>query len=144
MLAKDWSNLPKIYLRDSGLLHALLGIPDLRFAVGSPNCRGELGRICDREYLAARSQTNTREFLIVPKTVRRLTSFLELPRSQTWAIEIKRSSAPKLDRGLHHARDFLKPDRTFVVYSGQDRYPIGEGIEVVGLREICQELRSLA
>lgn len=134
---------PKIYLRDSGLLHALIGIPDYEALSGHPII-GASWEGFVIENILRQVPRQTLESFYRTQDGAEVDLFLELPQSQTWAIEIKRSSAPKLDRGLHHARDFLKPDRTFVVYSGQDRYPIGEGIEVVGLREICQELRSLA
>ena len=63
---------------------------------------------------------------------------LEMPNQGLWAIEIKRSLAPKLERGFHHAREDLKPDRCFVVYSGDERYPRAEGVEVIGLEELCR------
>jgi hypothetical protein len=48
---------------------------------------------------------------------------LELPRGQIWAIEIKRGLAPTVERGLRVAMDDIRPDRTFLVYSGEERYP---------------------
>ena len=57
---------------------------------------------------------------------------LEMPNQGLWAIEIKRGLAPKLERGFHHAREDLNPDRCFVVYSGDERYPRSEGVEVIG------------
>jgi hypothetical protein len=44
---------------------------------------------------------------------------LSLPGGKLWAIEIKRSSAPKVERGFHSACADLEPNRRFVVYSGQ-------------------------
>jgi hypothetical protein len=43
---------------------------------------------------------------------------LELPGSRLWAIEVQRGLGPKLEKGFHHARERLKPERSFVVYSG--------------------------
>lgn len=62
---------------------------------------------------------------------------LEMPGGRLWAIEIKRGLAPKLDKGFHHARQDLSPERAFVVYSGNDRYPKAEGVEVIGLGELA-------
>ena len=134
---------PKIYLRDSGLLHSLLGIPDYEALLGHPIV-GASWEGFVIENILRHVPKQTLESFYRTQDGAEVDLFLELPQSQTWAIEIKRSSAPKLDRGLHHARDFLKPDRTFVVYSGQERYPLRDGIEVIGLGEICQELRSMA
>ena len=69
---------------------------------------------------------------------------LDLPGSRgRWAIEVKRGLAPTLARGFHHARDDLHVDRSFVVYSGDDRYPVGDGIEAIGLREMATLLAGV-
>ena len=65
---------------------------------------------------------------------------LEMPGGELWAIEVKRGLAPKLERGFHHARQDLSPHRCFVVYSGTERYPLAEGVEAIGLREMAREL----
>lgn len=61
---------------------------------------------------------------------------LELPGGRLWAVEVKRGSAPKLEKGSQAALADLKPDQAFLVYSGQDRYPKGTGVEAIGLPEL--------
>lgn len=61
----------------------------------------------------------------------------------TWAFEIKRSLAPKVERGLHVALDDLQPSRTFLVNAGEDHYPKGDGIEAIGLRQMMEALAAL-
>jgi hypothetical protein len=68
---------------------------------------------------------------------------LDLPGGERWGIEVKHGLVPKLDRGFHHARADLQPSRAWVVYSGDRRYPHGADVEVVPLRELCQELTAL-
>lgn len=68
---------------------------------------------------------------------------LELPGDCLWAIEVKRGLAPRLEKGFHIALGDLKPNRAFIVYSGVDRYPKGEGIEAIGLRGLAEELQFL-
>ncbi len=68
---------------------------------------------------------------------------LELPGDRLWAIEIKRASAPKVERGLRIAQDDLRPDRTFLVYSGVERYPMGGGVEAIGLTALADVLAAL-
>ena len=63
-----------------------------------------------------------------------------MPKRGLWAIEVKRGLAPKLERGFYHAREDLNPDRCFIVYSGDERYPKTEGVEVIGLEEFCRAL----
>ena len=69
---------------------------------------------------------------------------LEWSGGEVWAIEIKRSLAPSLGRGFHSAREDLRPARTFVVYGGADRYVKAEGVEVLGLRELCERILAAA
>ena len=65
---------------------------------------------------------------------------LDHPGGQRWAIEVKRGLAPKLGKGFHQARLDLAPDRTFVVIPAEERYPLGDGIEVIGVRELAELL----
>jgi len=65
---------------------------------------------------------------------------LELPGGQRWAIEIKRSSAPKLERGFYHACQDLEPQRRFVVYNGAERYSLNSETEVLSLRQMVDML----
>ena len=60
-----------------------------------------------------------------------------------WAIEIKHGLSPTLSKGFHNARADLEPKRTFVVYSGTDRYPMHDGVEAIGHVELAGELAAL-
>ena len=68
---------------------------------------------------------------------------LELPNGERWSVEVKRGSAPKLERGYWQAHEDIKPDRAFVVYSGEDHYNKGKGVEVIGLKQMAQLLFKL-
>jgi MoxR-like ATPase len=65
---------------------------------------------------------------------------LDLPGARRWAIEIKHGHATTLSKGFFHAVEDVEPERAFVAYSGTERYPKAEGVEVIGLRELAQEL----
>jgi hypothetical protein len=60
-----------------------------------------------------------------------------------WAIEIKRGLTAKPERGFHHALEDLKPSRAFVVYSGGERYLLGNNVEAISVRELASELETL-
>ena len=68
---------------------------------------------------------------------------LTLPGDQVWAVEIKRSTAPKLERGFYHACADLNPARRFVVYGGDERYPVSAGAEALGVSELARDLQKL-
>jgi hypothetical protein len=67
---------------------------------------------------------------------------LALPNRQLWAIEVKRSSAPKVEKGFHLACADVKPTKQFVVYSGTERFSVGQRTEAIGLVALAGELQA--
>ena len=65
---------------------------------------------------------------------------LEGSKNQVWAIEVKHSSAPKVSKGFHYACDYIKATRKFVIYPGEEQYPLGDEIEIIGLIDFLQLL----
>jgi hypothetical protein len=66
---------------------------------------------------------------------------LELPGKRgLWAIEVKRGLSASPGKGFHNAQEDLKPKRSFVVYSGEERHPAAKGVEAIGLREMASLL----
>ena len=61
----------------------------------------------------------------------------------SWAIEIKRGLAPKIERGFHLACNTVGPERRMEVYGGVERFPIAEGVEAVALIDLCEELSAI-
>jgi predicted AAA+ superfamily ATPase len=130
---------PKVYVRDSGIVHALLGLDGRDAVLGHPVAGGSFeGFVIESLMAAAPERTNA--YFYRTAAGAEIDFVLELPRGRRLAIEIKRGLAPSLDKGFHHARDDLKPTRSFIVYSGNERYPRGKGIEVIGLRALAAEL----
>lgn len=130
---------PKTYIRDSGLVHALLGIADYNALAGHPVV-GMSWEGFVVENLIAAAPKQTRFSFYRTSAGAEIDLLLELPGSELWAVEIKRGLAPALEKGFHNARADLKPQFSFVVYSGRDRYPLAEGIEVIGLNAMIEML----
>ena len=133
---------PKTYIRDSGLVHALLGIADHNVLAGHPIV-GLSWEGFVIENLMAAAPNQTRFSFYRTSAGAEIDLLLELPAGELWAVEIKRGLVPGLEKGFHHARADLKPARSFVVYSGEDRYPLAEGVEVIGLRSMAEILSSV-
>jgi uncharacterized protein len=68
---------------------------------------------------------------------------LALPRGQLWAIEIKRSLSPKVERGFHAACEDLSPARKLVVYPGAEPIPLGNDVYAMPLEMLCRELSAM-
>jgi predicted AAA+ superfamily ATPase len=132
---------PKVYVRDSGLLHALLNIETLDRLAGHPVI-GASWEGFVLENLLAVLPWRTQPLFYRTAVGAELDLVLERPDGERWAIEIKRGLAAKLERGFHHAREDLSPTKSFVVYSGEERYPVAEGVEAIGVREMASVLAS--
>ena len=133
---------PKVYVRDSGLVHTLLRLDDEDGVLGHP-VAGTSWEGFVVETLIRAAPDRTRASFYLTATGVEVDLLLELPDDRLWAIEIKRGSAPKVQKGLRIALDDLQPDRTFLVYSGDERYPKGGGIEALGLAAMADLLAGL-
>lgn len=134
---------PKIFVRDSGLVHALLGIGNVDALLGHPISGASWEGFAVESLLAACAEDVRAGFY---RTAAGAEMDLVLdfgPPHGRWAIEIKRSTAPALGKGFYNAIGDLSPDRQFVVYGGTERFPIAKDVEAVGLRELCEAIRSL-
>jgi predicted AAA+ superfamily ATPase len=131
---------PKVYVRDSGLVHALLNIADREALLAHPVAGASWEGLVIESLIAA-APAGTEPHFYRTAAGAEIDLLLRLPgRAQPWAIEIKRSRAPKLERGFHAACETVLPERQFVVYGGEERYPLAPGVESVPLPALCAEL----
>jgi predicted AAA+ superfamily ATPase len=134
---------PKIYVRDSGLVHALLGIEDYNALSGHPVVGASWEGFVIENLLAAAPPRTMPSFYRTAAGAE-IDLVLELSSNHgLWAIEIKKGLAVSPSKGFYIAREDVKPRRSFVVYSGEERYPISEGVEMIGLREMASLLAGL-
>lgn len=134
---------PKVYIRDSGLLHALLNIAVRDALLGHPVVGASW------EGFVIENLINAAPAFTVPGFYRtsggaEIDLLLELPGGELWAIEVKRSRAAKPARGFYEACEDLKPAKRFVVHGGLERYPISADVEAIGMRELAETLSQLA
>ncbi len=133
---------PKVYLRDSGIVHALLGLDDREAVLGHPVAGGSWEGFVVENLLGA-APDRVKPWFYRTAGGAEIDLVLEMPGGKLWAVEIKRGLAPSLDKGFHHAREDLEPERSFVVYSGRERYFRSEGVEVIGPGELASLLAAL-
>lgn len=140
-LAKRLVKSPKVFVRDSGLVHALLGIPDRETLLSHP-VLGQSWECFVIENLIAVAPEAVEPHFYRTSGGAAIDLLLAWPDSTLWAIEIKRSLTPKLERGFHAACTDLKPERKFVVYPGNERYRVKEDIEAISLWELAELLQG--
>jgi hypothetical protein len=131
---------PKVYVRDCGLAHALLGIAEREALLGHPVV-GATWEGLAIEALIGAAPAGTDAHFFRTAAGAELDLLLKLPgHRRPWAVEIKRGLAPKLERGFHLACDAVRPERRLVAYGGTDRFPLADGVEAVSLHDLLEEL----
>ncbi len=139
-LSKRLVKSPKIYLRDSGLLHQLLGIRDMEGLLAYPRMGASWEGFVIENILAQLPQ-GARASFFRSVAGAEIDLLLELPgHPRPWAVEIKRGRAPRLERGFHHAREDVNPERCLVVCGTDEPFSMGNGIEALGLAAILEIL----
>lgn len=141
-LGKRLVKSPKVFVRDSGLVHALLGIADYNGLSGHPVVGASWEGFVIENLIAA-APYGTRPSFYRTAAGAEVDLLLEVPKEGLWAIEIKRAAAGRPERGFHIACEDLKPSRRFLVNAGQDRYPLSPELEAIGLGRLAAELVAL-
>ncbi len=145
-LKKRLVKSPKIYLRDSGLLHALLRLGTHDDLLGHPVAGASWEGWVIEQALAASGTSGEHTSASFFRTAAGAEIDLVLDRPQgkhkRIALEIKRSSAPNPSKGFWSGIADIKPNAAYVVYPGKERYPLGPGVEalpVAMLGKVLQE-----
>ncbi|MHB1362147.1 MAG: ATP-binding protein, partial [Thermoleophilia bacterium] len=133
---------PKVFVRDSGLVHTLLGITD-RDALLSHPVVGASWEGFVIENLLAVAPDGVEGFFYRASGGAEIDLLLNFPDGRLWAIEVKRSLAPRVERGFHSACNDLEPARKFVVYPGTETYPLGDDIQAISLPSLALQLNKI-
>lgn len=127
---------PKVYLRDSGLLHALLGIATVQDLQGHPIAgRSWEGFVV--EQVAAQLPADAQMGFYRTAAGAELDLVIE-HRSRKIGVEIKFSAAPKPTKGFWQAIEDLAVDRAYVVAPVERRYPLSERVEVIPVAQLSE------
>lgn len=142
-LGKRLTKSPKLYVRDSGLLHALLGLPDEEALLGHPAVGASWEGFVLENLITAAGTSASAHFYRTSGGAE-VDLLLNWPSGECWAIEVKRSLAPKVERGFHSACEDLQPTRKLVIYPGDEPFPLGHGVQAMPLATLCHELAMRA
>ena len=142
-LGKRLVKAPKIYVRDSGLVHALLGLTDKEALLSHPVVGASWEGFCVEQLLSCAPQ-RLHAFFYRTSAGAEVDLLLHWPGGELWAIEIKRSLAPKLERGFHIACADLEPARKIVIYPGVESFPMANEVQAMPLSLLCAELQAKA
>ena len=139
-LGKRQVKAPKVYVRDSGLLHALLGIDSFHTLEGHP----KLGASWEGFALEQTLQvTESHDSYFWATHSGAELDLLVLERGKRWGFEFKYSDAPMMTKSMHIALEDLKLERIFVIYPGKDAYPLHKRVEALPLLQLRTRLEKL-
>jgi hypothetical protein len=130
---------PRMYVRDSGLVHALLGLGDKETLSGHPVI-GKSWEGFVLENILSAAPERTEACFYRTSAGAEIDLIVTLPGRKPWAVEIKRSLDPRPTRGFYSACEDIKPVASYVVYPGEERYAISKNVEAIGVTGITRLL----
>lgn len=134
-LGKRVVKSPKVYVRDTGLLHALLDIPDFPALQGHPKLGASWEGFVIDQILSWAGERNAYFWATHSRAELDL---MVLAKGKRWGIEVKYQDAPTITKSMRMAMQDLKLERLWVVYPGPTGYPMDEKIECVSLAQLPQ------
>jgi len=139
-LGKRVVKSPKVYVRDSGLLHSLLGIPDFPALQGHPKLGASWEGFVIEQILSWAGERNAYFWATHSRAELDL---MVMAKGKRWGFEVKYQDAPTITKSMRIAMQDLKLERLWVVYPGQTGYPMDEKIECVSLSQLGQIRETL-
>lgn len=133
-LGKRQVKAPKVYLRDSGLLHGLLEIPDRRALLGSPRAGASFEGFAIEQVLRA---VSPQQACFWAAHGGGEIDLVFASGGRRHGIEVKLSEAPSPTRSMRTALEDLSLDALWIIYPGQHSYPVDAKITVWPLRDVA-------
>lgn len=131
---------PKVYVRDSGILHSLLGVPSHGVLQGHPKVGASWEGFVIEE--AVRIAGERHAYYWATQAGAEMDLLLML-RGKRYGVEVKYADAPRLSRSMTMALSDLRLDRMWIVYPGDQRYRLNERVEAISLSGLREELARL-
>ena len=141
-IGKRLVRAPKVYIRDSGLTHALLNLKTLDDVLGHPVAGGSWEGFVIENLLSCLPGGVTAWYYRTAAGAE-IDLVVEQNSENKYAIEIKRSTAPTVSKGFHLGCEDIGAAKRFLVYPGTDRYHLVGQITVLSLTDMMKELSAM-
>lgn len=133
---------PKIYIRDSGLTHALLNLTTLDDVLGHPVV-GSSWESFVIENLISRLPVGVTPWFYRTSAGAEIDLVVERNTKTKYALEIKRSMTPSLSKGFHLGCEDIGATHRFIIYPGKERFPVTKEVTAIPLVEMMEELQGI-
>lgn len=130
---------PKVFVRDSGVLHALLGLRDKEAVISHPIVGASWeGYVIENLINVAPAETEACFYRASGGA--EVDLILTLPGKKPWVVEVKRSLEPRLTKGFYFACDDIQPEARYVVYPGEESFALAKDVMAVSLSALALQL----
>ncbi len=133
---------PKVYIRDSGILHSLLGLGTIDDVLSHPVVGASWEGFVIENLIAA-APFGTDAWFYRTRAGAEIDLLLQLPDRRLWAVEVKRSAAPGTGKGFARAAADLEADERFVVHPGRESFPLSRTTTAIPLADLMARLEAL-
>lgn len=133
---------PKVYIRDSGVLHSLLGLRTHDDLLAHPVV-GASWEGFSIENLLAAAPFGTDAYFYRTRAGAEIDLLLFLPNRELWAVEVKRSATPRIGKSFALAAEDVQATERFVVHSGDDSFPLNANTLAIPLAALMERLAAL-
>ncbi len=125
---------PKVYIRDSGILHALLGISNRDALLSNPILGSSWEGFILEELVKLHPESNF--FYFRTHGGAEIDILIQTKGGELWAIEVKYSLKPKPSKGFYNSIRELQCQRAFVIYPGKERFKVSDNIEAFPVKDL--------
>ena len=132
---------PRYYVRDSGILHRLLGISSYDALLSNP----VLGKSWEGfaiENILSVLHSRSESYFYRTAAGAEVDLVIKMPSSETWAIEIKYGVAPKIGKHYSQTCEDAGATHKYIVYGGNDEFAVGNDVKIISLTGLMKRLRS--
>lgn len=130
---------PRFYVRDSGILHKLLGVNDVNALLSHP-ILGKSWEGFVLENILSVIPTDTEAYFYRTSAGAEVDLLLKFSTGKIWAIEVKYGVAPKIEKGFYQSVEDLGVDKKYIVYSGDSKFNVEQDVEMISLLELLKKI----
>ncbi len=132
---------PRIYVRDSGVVHALLGLGSKEDVLGHPVAGLTWEGFVIENIINTAPESTVASFYRASGGAE-IDLIVTLPGRRPWVIEIKRSLEPKLTKGFYHACADVKPEAKYVVYPGAEQFSLSNDVSAINVVDLACRIKN--
>lgn len=130
---------PRFYIRDSGIVHRLLGIADDNALLSNPIVGKSWEGFVIENILSVLPE-HAQAYFYRTAAGAEIDLLLRFSNQDIWAIEIKKGTAPKITRGFHQACKDVQATKKYVVYGGTDEFPVKHDTTVIAPKNLMMRI----